>query len=70
MGLFLDAEEMVELTGKRRRASQIATLVMMGIKHSIRPDGRPLVSRAYIDRIHGGADNVSNKEQPSWEAIV
>lgn len=70
MSLFLNAEELIELTGKQRRASQIAALRQMGIKHSIRPDGKPLVSRAHVDRIHGAADNGKATDQPNWEAIA
>jgi hypothetical protein len=70
MSLFLSADEMIELTGKYRKASQIAALRQMGIKHSVRPDGRPLVSRAHVDRIHGAADNGRSTDQPNWEAIA
>lgn len=44
--MFLSPDELAELTGKQRPAAQIRALRSMGIRHHIRPDGRPVVLRA------------------------
>lgn len=59
MSLFLNTEEMAELTGiragkdgKTREQRQIATLRQMNIPHYVNAAGRPVVARAVIE---GGA---------------
>ena len=44
--MFLSPDELTELTGKQRPAAQIRALRSMGIRHHVRPDGRPVVLRA------------------------
>ena len=43
--LCLSQDELIELTGRSRTKAQIRALVLMGIKHLIRPDGTPVVLR-------------------------
>ena len=43
--LCLSQDELVELTGRTRTKAQIRALVLMGVKHLIRPDGTPVVLR-------------------------
>ncbi len=45
---FLSPEEVAELTGRRRVRAQVRALVLMGVRHLIRPDGRPVVPRAAV----------------------
>ncbi|XUW87743.1 DUF4224 domain-containing protein [Burkholderia sp. M6-3] len=51
--LFLTAEEMVELSGKRKHHSQAKVLRAMGVEHVIRPDGRVLVLRQHVEQLFG-----------------
>ena len=48
--MFLSHEEVGELTGRVRYTAQRRALRAMGIEHWVRPDGRPMVARASIDR--------------------
>lgn len=50
MSTFLSEEELVELTNKKRRPSQVCVLRFMGIAHKIRPDGSIAVMRAHAER--------------------
>ncbi len=71
MGLFLTPEELEQLTGRVRKGAQIEALRAMGIMHTIRPDGRPLVLRAHIEAMMGGKTE-SNEEysvEPDWSAL-
>lgn len=45
MSLWLSADELIELTGKRHRDKQIEALLVMGIPFRKRPDGFVLVLR-------------------------
>ena len=44
-GLCLTRDEIEELTGMRRKSSQIRALAQMGIPFRVRPDGSPAVLR-------------------------
>jgi hypothetical protein len=46
--LFLDAQEMIKLTGRHRKSSQIATLKQMLIPFRVNAIGEPIVTRASI----------------------
>jgi hypothetical protein len=41
--LFLTPSQMRDLTGRTHHRAQMIALALMGIKHAVRPDGRPLV---------------------------
>jgi hypothetical protein len=45
---LLTPSELVELTGKRRYKAQQRVLSKMGVRHAVRPDGSPVVSRALV----------------------
>lgn len=47
--VFLTDAEIVELTGKGTPAAQRRALGRMGIRHFVRPDGRPKIPRAWIE---------------------
>jgi hypothetical protein len=53
--MFLSADELVELTGRRQRESQAQALRMMGIEHKMRADGRLVVSRRHVEQVLGVA---------------
>lgn len=68
--LFLTAEEMNELTGRRRRASQESALRAMGIEHKVRADGRVLVLRKHVEQVLGAVLPKDDPEKitPNWDA--
>lgn len=73
MNMFLDEQELIDLTGKQHNASQAKALRSMGIDHKIRPDGQVIVSRQYIEKVLAG-ESVSKSfkikdSQPNWDAI-
>ncbi|WP_260858521.1 DUF4224 domain-containing protein [Paraburkholderia sp. BCC1885] len=53
--MFLTADELVELTGRRQRESQAQALRTMGIEHKVRADGRLVVSRRHVEQKLGVA---------------
>jgi hypothetical protein len=67
--MFLTAEEMVELTGKRQRRTQVQVLRAIGIEHKIRPDGRVLVLRRHIEELFGAKSKPSPRApfEPNWD---
>lgn len=66
MSLWLDPDELYELTGYRRRREVLAGLVRLGVKFRTRPaDGYPLVLRADFEQRSTGAPR---KRGPDWQA--
>ena len=53
--MFLSADELAELTGRRQREAQANALRMMGIEHKTRADGRLVVSRRHVEQLLGVA---------------
>jgi hypothetical protein len=53
--MFLSADELAELTGRRQREAQANALRMMGIEHKTRADGRLVVSRRHVEQVPGVA---------------
>jgi len=45
----LTHEQIVEMTGYRRKALQVQALAEMGVPHIVRRDGSPFVSRAVLN---------------------
>ncbi|MBC8725820.1 DUF4224 domain-containing protein [Paraburkholderia sp. 31.1] len=68
--MFLSADELIELTGRRQRASQESALRAMGIEHKVRADGRLVVSRRHVEQQLGAASDSStqNEIMPDWSA--
>lgn len=72
--LFLNAKELIDLTGKQRSPSQIFALRKMGVEHKKRPDGKVLVLRKHLDLLMGYKNTASSKRIGSessinWEAL-
>jgi hypothetical protein len=67
--LFLTKDELVELTQRHRKSSQITVLRHMGIRHTVRPDGSILVARSHIDSVYGGKQTSRPTEEPNWAGI-
>lgn len=69
--LFLDSEELAELTNKSRNSAQARVLKAMGIDHKIRPDGSVAVLRAHVEKLFGLVQQVRTKkvQEPNWNAL-
>ena len=52
--IHLKTEELREITGKVKPSAQVRVLRALGLTVKIRPDGRPLVSRAHFEAVMGG----------------
>lgn len=66
VSIFLSAEEIGTLTGKRRKSCQIAWLRKSGIPFYVNASGRPVVTRAAVE----GQKNDSDKMQGVWRSAV
>lgn len=62
--MLLTPDQLVELTGFRRPHKQRQALRQMGIRHYVRPDGRPLVVESDLE-----AGRKSREPGPDFEAI-
>jgi hypothetical protein len=67
MALFLTEQEVAELTGKQRHGAQVRALARMGIQCRVRPDGRPIVSRAAFEQAMG--TNTGSQAEPDFGAL-
>lgn len=69
--MFLTADELRELTGKLRRASQVVALRAMGVEHKVRPDGTVAVLLAHVNKIFGNDVKVTKikDSKPDWSAM-
>ncbi|MCC5811352.1 MAG: DUF4224 domain-containing protein [Ectothiorhodospiraceae bacterium] len=68
MALFLNADELQELTARKRPSAQIRWLDSNGVRYTRDAEGRPKVLRAHIDKMLGGTTRRS-KTQPNSEAL-
>lgn len=71
MLLFLEPDEVAQLTGKVRRSAQVVALQMMGIEHKVRPDGSIAVLKSHVEKVFGGTTphKTERKIEPNWSAI-
>ncbi len=69
--MFLTADELTELTRRRRGDAQARALRFMGIEHKKRPDGSIAVLRAHVDALLGGKNmhSIIKTAEPNWSAI-
>ena len=70
--LFLDADEISNMTSRVQRAAQVRVLRGMGIEHRIRPDGSVAILRAHVERVFGACPASMRKaasKEPNWEAL-
>ncbi len=63
MRMFLNLEELAELTGRKLKSKQIETLRRMGVPFRINAVGRPVVASAVID----GVRLKPVSKEPIWE---
>ncbi|MDE3023140.1 MAG: DUF4224 domain-containing protein [Pseudomonadota bacterium] len=64
--MFLTADEITILTGRRRKSCQIDALRKMGIPFRINMSGHPVVARSVIE---GRSEQKSNIT-PGWKSNV
>jgi len=66
--MFLTAQEIERLTGKKRPSAQIAWLRERGYKIDVNGLGQPIVAIAEATRkLVGGS--VSRQQEPKWDAM-
>lgn len=66
--MILTPAELQAWTGYKVPARQIAWLTRNGHPHTVNALGRPIVSRAYWERLHGGGEATSSPG-PNWGAL-
>lgn len=66
--MILKPDAMAGWTGYKRASDQISWLVEHGHPHSVNARGKPVVSSAYWEAIHGGP-SAPRAPQPNFEAI-
>ncbi len=65
--ICLTDKEIEEITGKHRYRAQVRALGRMGLQCRVRPDGRPIVSRAAFEQVMG--TNTELQVEPDFEAL-
>lgn len=72
MGMFLDDDEIADLTQKVQRRSQRVVLNAMGITHKVRPDGTLVVARDHALQVLGVKEGraKAKEKEPNWGAMV
>lgn len=69
MVLFLNREELAELTGKVRYRAQMQALNAMRIPYILNAANRPIVARATVERILGVAPRATTQPEKSrWKS--
>jgi hypothetical protein len=70
--MFLEAQEVERLTGKRRRGAQVRALRAMGIEHKVRPDGVVIVLREHVKKVldsYVANAKLVLEQEPNWSEI-
>jgi hypothetical protein len=60
--MFLSADELIVLTGRRQKLKQIATLRKMGIAFYVNAAGRPVVARSAVE-----GKTPTEAPKPKWQ---
>lgn len=69
--MFLDADEVREMTDRKTHSAQRKMLNALGITHKVRADGSVLVLRSHVERELGGAPALAARKKeftPNWSA--
>jgi hypothetical protein len=64
--MFLDDEELFELTGFKQSSKQIGMLKQQGIPFYVNASGHPKVARAIIEQKHAKQPARIKEWAPSW----
>jgi hypothetical protein len=70
--MFLNKEELADLTGYKNRKKQIQWLAENGIKFLISGVGEPKVLKSAIEELLGAGDSqkrLRKRVEPNWDAI-
>lgn len=70
--MFLDADELRQLTNRVRYSAQAKMLRAMGIEHRKRADGTLVVLRSHVEQVLSGGATTKKKEkktEPNWDAM-
>lgn len=70
--MFLDTDEIINLTNRKRRAAQKIMLNALGIQYKTRADGSIAILRSHVEKEFGGTDNEKKKQriiEPDWDAM-
>lgn len=72
MGMFLTADELVELTGRKIKTKQIEALRRMGLPFHVNAVGKPVVATATIEGRKEAAPEAPEKiwEMPRRAAVT
>lgn len=68
--MFLDDEELTQLTRKQQNAARIRVLSAIGVQHKVRPDGTIAVLRQHVEEVFGLKKRKKEEGSawmPSWE---
>jgi hypothetical protein len=71
MSMFLDADEVRDLTNRIQRQAQAKMLRSLGITFKVRADGSALVLRSHVEKeLGGGAPAAARTREftPNWGA--
>lgn len=70
--MFLNADQLRELTGKQRPSAQARVLRELGIRHGIRPDGSIVVMDTAADAVLGPGTSarLGRKSSPNFGAVA
>lgn len=66
--MFLNDDQLFELTGYRQSGKQIAMLKKQGVPFHVNASGHPKVTRAVIEGKHAAPKRESKEWIPSWAA--
>lgn len=70
--MFLNKEELIELTARQRRDCQVKMLRGMGVEHRVRADGSIAVLTTHVEQMFGvaaGAKMIEKAFEPNWGAL-
>ncbi len=67
--MFLTDDDLARLTGRRRKALQIAQLRAMGVPFFVNAAGRPIVARAAVEG-HATGPATPEAVRPAWKPAL
>lgn len=63
MSMFLNADDLVEYTGRAQKSKQIEALRRMAVPFTVNALGRPVVARAVVE----GRQQIPKPPAPKWQ---
>lgn len=68
--MFLNADELIAMTGKEKSQAQCRALNALGVPHKRRPDGKVLVLRSVAESALGAGQRKITTIEPDWGAVA